>query len=170
MNLLSRLFRSGETPREQLRPLWHRVVEIAREKRWYAEMGVADTVEGRFDMIAAILSMLLLRMEREKELIQPSVLLTELFVEDMDGQLREKGVGDLVVGKHIGKLVSALGGRLGAFRKALADDAAEALDGAVQRNLTLNEGALPGAAAKGLRDFYAHLCDMSGESLLAAEI
>ena len=35
----------------------HRVVEIAREPRWYAEAGVADTIDGRFDMIAAVLAL-----------------------------------------------------------------------------------------------------------------
>lgn len=169
MKLLSRLFRSSD-PRGELRPLWHRVVEIAREKRWYADMGVADTIEGRFDMISAILSLTLLRMEREEELIQPSVFLTELFVEDMDGQLRESGVGDLVVGKHIGRLVSSLGGRLGAFRDALAQEGDEALAQAVARNLNLVEGADPAAAASGLREFAARLADIPGERLLAAEI
>src|SRR5690242_175370 len=100
MKLLARLFGSGNDPREALRPLWHRVVELAREKRWYAEHGVADTIEGRFDMITAVLALVLLRMEREPELVESSVFLTELFVEDMDGQLRERGVGDVVVGKH----------------------------------------------------------------------
>lgn len=169
MKLLSRLFRSSD-PREDLRPLWHRIVEISREKRWYADMGVADTLEGRFDMITAVLSLTLLRMEGEEELIQPSVFLTELFVEDMDGQLRERGVGDLVVGKHIGRLVSSLGGRIGAFRDALAQDDDAVLADAVARNLNLNEGADPLAAAAGLRAFARDLADVPGERLLAADI
>lgn len=169
MKLLSRLLRSAD-PREQLRPLWHRVVEITREKRWYAEMGVADTLEGRFDMISAVLALVLLRMEREEKLIEPSVFLTELFVEDMDGQLRESGVGDLVVGKHIGRLVSSLGGRLGAFRTALAQDDAAALADAVARNVNLIEGADPRAAATGLRALARKLAEVPGEQLLRADI
>jgi len=169
MKLLSRLFRSAD-PREELRPLWHRVVEITREKRWYAEMGVADTLEGRFDMISAVLALVLLRMEREEKLIEPSVFLTELFVEDMDGQLRESGVGDLVVGKHIGRLVSSLGGRLGAFRTALAQDDDAALADAVARNVNLIEGADPQAAATGLRALARKLAEVPGEQLLRADI
>ena len=46
----------------------------------------------------------------------PSALLTEWFVEEMDGQLREQGVGDVVVGKHVGRLMATLGGRIGALR------------------------------------------------------
>jgi len=165
MKLFSRLLGAAPDPREQLRPLWHRVVEIAREKRWYAELGVADTVEGRFDMITAVLAMVLLRMEREPELIHSSVHLTELFVEDMDGQLRESGVGDMVVGKHIGRLMAAMGGRLGAYREGLAAADEAALAGAVSRNIGLVEGADPAAPAAALRAFHARLGDVPGETL-----
>ena len=57
-----------------------------------------------------VLALVLLRMEREEALIAPSVLLSKLFIEDMDGQMRQSGVGDLVVGKRMGKLMGALGG------------------------------------------------------------
>jgi len=170
MKLLSRLFRTQADPREALRPLWHRVVGIAREKEWYADMGVADTLEGRFDMITAVLTLVLLRMEREEELIQPSVFLTELFVEDMDGQLRESGVGDLVVGKHIGRLVSSLGGRLGAYRAALAEEDDTALEQAVKRNLNLADESKARLTAAGLRTLYNRLVYTPGETLLAAGI
>ena len=108
MNFLSRLFGKSQDDREPVRPLWHRVVELARAPEWYADCGVADTVPGRFDALALVLALVMLRMERETALIAPSALLGELFVEDMDGQLRQSGVGDLVVGKRIGKLMGAL--------------------------------------------------------------
>lgn len=170
MKPLSRLFRRAKDPREDVRPLWHRVVAIAREKRWYAELGVADTIGGRFDMIAAVLALVLLRMEREPALVAPSVLLTELFVDDMDAQLREAGVGDPVVGKHMGKLVSALGGRLGAYREALAADGNAMLAAAVQRNVGLRDGADPAQAAAALREFYAGLQATPAEAIPAGEI
>jgi len=170
MTLLSRLFGRADDPREELRPLWHRVVELAREKHWYADRGVADTVEGRFDMITAVLAMVLLRMEREPALVPASVLLTELFVEDMDGQLRESGVGDVVVGKHMGRLVSAMGGRLGAYREALAQDGDEALAAAVMRNVSLLDGADGAKIAEGLRALAGRLATIAGDPLLAGEI
>ena len=170
MKPLSRLFRRTRDPRENLRPLWHRVVEIAREKRWYLELGVADTMAGRFDMIAAVLALVLLRMEREPALVPGSALLTELFVDEMDAQLREAGVGDPVVGKHIGKLVSALGGRLGAYREALAADGNDMLAAAVQRNVELREGASAADAAAALRAFDAELQTKPAEAILTGEI
>ncbi len=154
MSLLSRLFAKREDPREDMRPLWHRVVEISRQPGWYAQSGVADSVAGRFDMITAILSLVLIRMEQDAEDRTSPVFLTELFVEDMDGQLREAGIGDVVVGKHIGKLMSVLGGRLGAYRSALQDVSnPTALADAAARNLTLVEGTDPAQVAATLRQF-----------------
>jgi len=170
MSLLSRLFGKREDPREALRPLWHRVVEISRRPEWYREAGVADTVAGRFDMITAILALVLIRMERDEEDRAPPVLLTELFVEDMDGQLREAGIGDVVVGKHIGKLMSVLGGRLGAYRDALRAEGDEALAEAAARNLTLADGANPAAVAAALRRFEATLATTDDAALLAGRI
>jgi cytochrome b pre-mRNA-processing protein 3 len=168
MNLLARLFRSTPDPREQLRPLWHRVVEISREPEWYAECGVADTVAGRFDMITTVLAFVLLRLERDGDCVPQSALLTELFVEDMDGQLREFGVGDIVVGKHVGKLMASLGGRLGAYRAALAGEGP--LEEAVRRNVTLLEGTGPDKLATRLRALAAGLDATETNALLAGRI
>ena len=100
MSLLTRLFRPGPDPREALRPLWHRVVELSREPALYRDDGVADTVAGRFDMITAVLAAGAAAAGARRVLADEPALLTELFVADMDGQLRETGVGDLVVGKQ----------------------------------------------------------------------
>ncbi|NML92143.1 ubiquinol-cytochrome C chaperone family protein [Novosphingobium olei] len=169
MSLLARLFGQTQDDRAVARPLWHKVVEIAREKEWYRDCGIADNVAGRFDAITLVLSVVLLRMERDKELIEPSVRLTELFVEDMDGQLRESGVGDLMVGKHVGKLMSTLGGRLGAYREALAAGE-QPLAQAVSRNVTLVEGADPLLVAQRIRAFAAGLALEPAHRVLAAEI
>lgn len=169
MSLLAKWMRPRPDPRLAVRPLWHRVVEIAREKEWYRDCGIADTIAGRFDAITLILSLVLLRMEREPALIDPSVRLTELFVEDMDGQLRQGGVGDLVVGKHIGKLMSSLGGRLGAYREAL-EAGEEAMAQAVARNVTLRDGGDPLLVARRARAFAAGLALVPGDRVLAAEI
>jgi cytochrome b pre-mRNA-processing protein 3 len=165
MSLLSRLFAAKPDPHEALRPLWHAVVAEARQPDWY-RAGVADTVDGRFDMVTAILSAVLLRMERDRTLAQEAVFLTELFVEDMDGQLREFGVGDVIVGKRVGKLVGALGGRLESYRTALASVAGQAAD-VVQRNVTLLGDADANAIAERLHAFSARLDRTDDTNLLA---
>ena len=170
VSLYSRIFGSRADTRASLRPLWHRMVEIAREPRWYAQGGIADTLPGRFDAITLVLVLVMLRMEREERLVAPSVRLTELFVADMDGQLRESGVGDLVVGKQMGRQMSVLGGRLGAYREALAAADNAALEEVVARNVSLIEGAGPAAVAAEIRILAAQLAALPGEALLAGEI
>lgn len=175
MSILTRLFARRSDDREPVRPLWHRVVELARDRRWYAGPdgvagGIADSVAGRFDAITLVLAAVLLRMEREPALVGPSVHLTELFVDDMDGQLRESGVGDLVVGKRMGQLMSVLGGRLGALREALAQPDDAALVAAVERNATLAPGADTARIAALLRSLAGVLDTTGADELLAARI
>lgn len=173
VTLLSRLIGrqpdTNQARRDAVRPLWHRVVEIAREKPWYAQYGIADTVAGRFDTITLVMALVVLRMERDDALIDPAARLTELFVDDMDGQLRQSGIGDLVVGKHMGKLMSALGGRIGALREALTTDDA-ALAAVLERNITLREGADPATLVGPVKALAAQVDALAAEDLLAARI
>jgi cytochrome b pre-mRNA-processing protein 3 len=171
MTFLATLFRKRPDPRESLRPLWHRVVELSRDPAFYRDDGVADSVAGRFDMITAILALVLLHMERQGDMAGESVLLTELFVADMDGQLRETGVGDVMVGKHLGKLMSVLGGRLGAIREALAEGDENRLAEALARNVTLAEGhteTLP--LARRIRRFNEQLATLDDDAILAGRL
>ena len=166
MGFLDRLF--GRKDRDALTPLYNAVVTEARRPAWYLEGQVPDTLDGRFDMVAAVLSLLLLRLEEEGEVGRaPSAYLTEIFVEDMDGQLRESGIGDIVVGKHIGRMMGALGGRLGALREAFAGGD---LDGAIDRNIY--RGAVPGdgahaAVREGLTGLRARLAGAPAAELIA---
>ena len=143
MGFWQKLFgKRGE--REALAPLYRAVVAAARRPVWYRAGAVPDTLDGRFDMVAAILSLVLIRLEREGDAGRaPSALLTEIFVDDMDGQLRQAGIGDIVVGKHIGKMMGQLGGRLGAFRQGLGSSE---LDDVIVRNIY--RGVAPDPAAQ----------------------
>ncbi|MGE4409221.1 MAG: ubiquinol-cytochrome C chaperone family protein [Sphingobium sp.] len=146
MSLFDRLFNRTD-PRTCMAPLYHAIVARGRAIHWYIEGAVPDTLDGRFDMIAAILSLVLIRLEKADKR-QESVWLTELFIDDMEGQLRQMGVGDVVIGKHVGRMMSALGGRLSAYREALAHpsgDVCGALAGALVRNLYRGEPVAPEA-------------------------
>lgn len=150
--------------------LWHRVVEVAREPGWYVNGGVADTEPGRFDCITLVLALVLIRMEQEEDLRHATARLTERFVADMDGQLRQNGIGDLMVGKHMGKLMEALGGRLDAYRAALAGAGEAALIAAVERNMTLNDGISGTAVAAEMRVLAAALAALPAADILAGKI
>ncbi len=169
MSLLNRLFGTKPDPRERLRPLWLRVIELARDPAWYADCGVADSVTGRFDVMCAVMTAVMIRFEAS-DMRGESAFLTEFFVEDMDGQLREFGVNDVVVGKRMGKLMGLLGGRLGAYRAAIVSGDVEALAAAVGRNVAFAEGGSAQCMAQRMLELARRLGATSDEALLAAEI
>jgi cytochrome b pre-mRNA-processing protein 3 len=117
-----------------LLPLYHAVVARARDPFWYRDAQVPDTVDGRFDMLAATMALVVIRFEAEpgEQARHDMVMLTELFIEDMDESLHQIGIGDYVVGKHVGRMMGALGGRLTAFRQAAQE---RDFTGAVLRNI-----------------------------------
>jgi cytochrome b pre-mRNA-processing protein 3 len=162
----------GRRDARALVPLYDAIVREARQAHWYVEGRVPDTLDGRFDMVSTVLSLVLLRMETLGEQArEPSARLTELFVTDMDGQLRQHGIGDLVVGKHIGRMMSQVGGRLTAYREGLADGGD--LTGAIARNVY--RGADVAEAAKahvetGLHTLAAGLETRDLAALLAGDI
>lgn len=162
MSFLSK-FLNRSDPRESMLPLYNAVVAEARRPHWYQAGGVPDTREGRFEMVAALLSLTLLGLEREEAHTQNGVFLTELFVEDMDGQLRQFGIGDMIVGKHIGKLMSALGGRLGAYRAAL--DGSDTWDAVVTRNIWGGETSTDANRAHVIAGLQAYAAALAGMDL-----
>jgi cytochrome b pre-mRNA-processing protein 3 len=132
LSFFQRIF-GGRREREALAPLYRAIVARARDPGWYREGGVPDSLDGRFDMVAAVTALVLLRLEAlGEEGRGASLLLTELFVDDMDATLRQIGIGDHVVGNHVGRMMGALGGRLAAFRSARR---AGSLTEAVRRNV-----------------------------------
>lgn len=167
---LYRRFMPDRADRAALTPLWHRIVAIAREPGWYTKGGLADTVPGRFDAITLILALVMLRLERDPALVPASARLTELFVADMEGQLRESGLGDPTVGKQISKLMSALAGRIGALREGLNAADPQVLVDAVTRNASLAETADPAFIAAELRVFARQLDGLSDLDLLSGVI
>jgi cytochrome b pre-mRNA-processing protein 3 len=132
-SIFKRIF-GGRSDTARYAPLYAAIVAEARRPHWYAVSRVPDTIDGRFDMVSTILALVLLRLEEAGVPgREPAARVAELFVTDMDGQLRQEGIGDLMVGKHIGRIMSALGGRTTAYREGLAQGGD--LPGAIDRNI-----------------------------------
>ncbi|MDB5695730.1 MAG: ubiquinol-cytochrome chaperone [Sphingomonas bacterium] len=146
--------------REEALPLYEAVVARARAPHWYLDGAVPDTTDGRFDMVVAVLATVLLRLEQDPAGALASAQVTERFVDDMDAQLRQAGIGDIVVGKRIGKMMAMLGGRLGAYRDGwAAGDIRPALSRNLYREELTEAQALEHVAAElaGLRQSLAAL-------------
>lgn len=166
---LMRLFRRQEPIADHL---YQAVVAKARSRDWYIAGEVPDTLDGRFSMLATLLALADIRLERGGEQARlASVALAEAFVADMDAQHRQLGTGDPVMGKKVGGLVGALGGRVGAWRRAI--DGNESWTAVTERSVF--RGKSPGADAldhveRKLRDFWAGLEASSDEALIAGRL
>jgi cytochrome b pre-mRNA-processing protein 3 len=167
--LFGTVFSSGPDPREEWRPLWHRVVAEARDPDWYRMCGVADSVEGRYDMITLVLTLVMLRLEDAGDMGPATARLTELFVEDMEGQMREAGIGDPTVGKKINTLMESMNGRIGAYRDGLRSDP-KVLVEAVRRNVTMAQPDEAEALVQRMAALHARLERSSVDELRAGEI
>jgi cytochrome b pre-mRNA-processing protein 3 len=96
------------------------IVTQAREPLFYRDLAVPDTVNGRFDMLVLHLWMVLRRLKPLEGGAGLSQALFDRFCDDMDGNLREMGVGDLTVPKRMQAFGEAFYGRAAAYDLALA--------------------------------------------------
>jgi cytochrome b pre-mRNA-processing protein 3 len=133
--------------RNSVRAVYGAIVAAARHPRYYAEWGVPDTVDGRYDMIVLHVVVVLGRLGAQSEAAQAFAqgLTDELFA-DMDRSLREMGVGDLSVGKKVRRMAEVFYGRARAYAGPLkAEDAGE-LTEALYRNIFAGNGPEDGAS------------------------
>ncbi len=85
------------------------IVASARQPAFYAAWGVPDTREGRFEMLALHVALVMHRFTRAGA--AGSALgrrVGELFMTDMDDNMREIGIGDLAVPKKVKRAAAAL--------------------------------------------------------------
>lgn len=136
--------------REDRRPfaLYGAIVAQARQPAFYTDFGVADSLDGRFDMV--VLHVVLATRRLRGTAATEQQALFDLFISDMDRSLREMGVGDLTVPKRMKVMGAAFYGRLEAYGAALDARDAAALAAAIARNLFPEAEAEAGAAPAAL--------------------
>lgn len=112
------------------------IVAQARLPAFYADFGVPDTVQGRFDLIVLHLVVLLRRLARNRDIERRlGQGLFDAFCRDLDDNLREMGVGDLAVPKEMRRFGEAFYGRQAAYLAALANGDDQDLGKALARNI-----------------------------------
>ncbi|VBB69268.1 Ubiquinol-cytochrome C chaperone [invertebrate metagenome] len=129
-NMVGTLFHPAS---QAARVLYGLVVSRARHSIFYTRFGVADTVDGRFDMIVLHAFLLLRRLGQEGAGLAQA-LFDEMF-SDMDSNLREMGVSDLRVGSQVNDMVKAFYGRVSVYDTALASPDNQLLAAALWRNV-----------------------------------
>lgn len=144
--MFGRLIRRDAKTRAIASGLYGAIVAQARSPVLYADFGVADTVEGRFEMVVLHMVLVIDRLaqggEAEKAVAQK---VFDLHCTDMDRSLRELGVGDLGVPKRMKKMAESFYGRSGVYREALAQRDVAGLSAAIGRNVFPDGNAGTGA-------------------------
>jgi cytochrome b pre-mRNA-processing protein 3 len=139
--MLQHLFRAR--PAQRLgEPLYHLAVEQARRPAFYAELGVPDRIDARFELYTLHVLLLVMRLRAEgEEGAEMAQALFDAYVSALDHALRELGVGDLSLAKKMRRLGESLYGRMKAFEAPLAAGDASGLAAALARNVYGDQGA-----------------------------
>ena len=132
MKLFS-LFR--ESPDEVAsQKIYREAVRQARSESFYRDLGVPDTAEGRFELIALHVFLILHRLKLNASSGNMGQALFDLMFADMDQNLREMGVGDLRVGKKVKSMAESFYGRIAAYEAGLGGENAPFAE-ALKRNI-----------------------------------
>jgi cytochrome b pre-mRNA-processing protein 3 len=120
--MLGFLFRGLTAAPARGAQLFSAVTAKAREPHWYVEGKVPDTLDGRFAVLATLAALTIVRLEQLGDAGNAqSVALIERFIEVMESEHRELGLGDPTLGKTVRKLVGALARRTELWRSATGD-------------------------------------------------
>jgi cytochrome b pre-mRNA-processing protein 3 len=127
--------------------LYAAAVAQAREPALYTDLAVADTVTGRFELHNLHVVLLMRRLRGEgDEAAETSQALFDTYIGSLDATLREMGIGDQAIPKHMRKLGEALFGRTRAYDAALAEaDDSAGLERLVSRTLYDEQADAPAA-------------------------
>jgi cytochrome b pre-mRNA-processing protein 3 len=121
--------------RSELRALADRVcaetIARARAPVFYTALGVPDTIDGRFDMLALHAWLVLERLQVAGRTDLAQAVTDRLFL-GFDEGFRDQGAGDMGMGRKMKKLAAAFYGRLAAYDGAKDDGE---LAAAVARNV-----------------------------------
>ncbi len=134
--------------------LYQAALVQSREPVFYEDYGVADTMDGRFDLLCLHVFLLIDRLERfgAKGRKMGQAVFDRMFV-NVDLTLREIGIGDLGVPKHMNKMMKAFNGRVHAYHEALAAGEPAALQLAVSRNVFRASGEAIPAGVDAMVDY-----------------
>lgn len=116
--------------------VYEAIVAQARGRSFFADAGVPDTMEGRFEMLVLLACLYFRRLRREDwRARRLGQAVFDAMFRDMDASLREIGIGDLTVPKKIKVMGAAFYGRAAAYDAALAKSQDETLGAALARNI-----------------------------------
>lgn len=152
-------------------PVWEQIVAQSRQKSFYLEGKVPDTLDGRYELICLHSFLIMHRLVDEgaqaKEFSQK---LFDYMIHDFDSNLREIGISDLKVGDRVKEMGRGFYGRVVAYRDGLkqSDDVSlcEAIDRNIFGTVATPELQTVQQFAKYIREQSAHLALVSSEKVI----
>jgi cytochrome b pre-mRNA-processing protein 3 len=133
--MIFRLFRRTPRP-DSIASFYGVIVAQARRPAFYRLYGVPDTVNGRFEMVVLHMVLVLRRLENgSPEFRRLGQDVFDLFCRDMDGNLREMGIGDLSVPRKMRNIGTAFYARRASYDGALNGSGPELLVAALAHNV-----------------------------------
>ncbi|MXP65779.1 ubiquinol-cytochrome C chaperone [Roseomonas sp. M0104] len=135
--------------------LYTAAVQAARHPAFFAGLGVPDTLDGRFDLVALHVGLLIRRLHRDADPRGPALAqaVFDAMFADMDFNLREMGVGDMSIARRVKNMWEAFHGRAQAYEAALAAGDRAGLAAALARNVWRGEQPAEAPAPRRLADF-----------------
>ena len=152
-------------PRGTIEAIYGMIVTQAREPLFYRDLGIPDTVNGRFDLLLMHLWLVLRRLKSTEAGQTLSQALFDHFCNDMDDNLRELGVSDLKVPKKMQALGEAFYGRTAAYDMALTEGG-EALAQALCKNVLNGENIEQARRLAAYAEAAMAALDRQGEAAL----
>jgi cytochrome b pre-mRNA-processing protein 3 len=134
----SKSFRASSTNNSQ-EALYACALRQTRQPDFYLRWGVPDTFDGRFDLLLVHVFLILYRLIDDPRYNKMSQDVFDVMFRDMDQTLREHGIGDMGVPKHMKRMMIAFNGRMYTYLEAVQErdekNAQRALEKALARNL-----------------------------------
>lgn len=147
------LLKSKNPYERQAKSAYAAVLEHIRRPEFYTAHAVPDTFDGRFDLMLAHIFLVIDRMmqEGDPESNAFNQALFDAVFADMDQTLREMGIGDMGIPKHMRRMMKAFNGRMHAYEAAMRGDG---LQSALAKNLY---GTIPDAPPMALEKMALYM-------------
>ena len=120
--------------------LYEQITHQSLHPWFYHQVGVSETFTGKFDLSVLHAHLVIERLRRDPQ--TPKGFTQGLFdtlFSNWDFALRESGVGDMSVGKHMKRLMQGFYGRAQAFTAAIEAEDKQALETVLISNLGLSD-------------------------------
>lgn len=173
--MFDRLFRRRRDPRAATE-FFVKIVGQARDPVFYRDLGVPDTLDGRFDMVVLHVFLVMHRLKGQGAAAADwSRQLYETMIDNFEKSLMEQGVGDSGISRRVKTMARGMAGRIQAYDQALAPGADRellevALDNNVYGTVPDTDRAHLAALTAYVRRQVAALAEQPLESFIAGNV